>query len=349
MTSRVRVWVALGIVYIVWGSTYLAIRVMVESAPPLLSSGARFAGAGLVLGLAVAAIRGPRVLRVSGRQLASSALVAALLLVGGNGLVVLAERHVASSVAALMVAGVPLVVVAIRLLTGDRPARATVVSVAVGFVGLALLVGVGSAGPAGSMALLVLAPISWALGSWLSPRLPLPADALSSTAYQMVVGGVLMAAAGSATGEWRGFSLGHVTGRSWAAWVYLLVAGSLVAFTAYIWLLQNAPLSLVSTYAYVNPAVAVMLGAALLGERLTPGIALGALIVVASVAIVVSTESRSRTVRRVLRPRVADEDACAVDTTGSQHCGTCATGCALAGAVNAGAAGAPSTTAAELS
>ncbi|MDQ1679657.1 MAG: hypothetical protein QOI42_516, partial [Frankiaceae bacterium] len=328
-------------VYVVWGSTYLAIRVMVESAPPLLSSGARFAGAGLVLAIALTAIRGPRVLRATARELASSALVAALLLLGGNGLVVLAERHVSSSVAALMVAGVPLVVVAIRLISGDRPARATVVSVAVGFGGLALLVGGGSPGPAASMALLVLAPISWALGSWLSPRLPLPADALASTAYQMIIGGVLMAAAGSAGGEWRGFSLAHVTGRSWVAWAYLLVAGSLLAFTAYIWLLQNAPLSLVSTYAYVNPAVAVMLGAAVLNERLTPGIALGALVVVASVAIVVSTESRSRTIRRVLRPRAAGEDACAVDTTGAQHCMTCAASCALAGA-------APSAPAAEV-
>jgi drug/metabolite transporter (DMT)-like permease len=332
MSQRVRLWTALVTVYLVWGSTYLAIRVMVESAPPLLSSGVRFIVAGGILAGGVAAVRGPGVLRVSRRQLMSCAIVGGLLLLGGNGLVVIAQRHVASSVAALMVAGVPLVVVVIRLIAGDRPARATLVSVGIGFVGIALLVGFGSAGPLGSMLLLVIAPISWALGSWLSPRLTLPADGLATTAWQMLCGGVLMTAASGVVGEWHGFSVAQVSGRSWVAWVYLLVAGSLVAFTAYSWLLHHAPLSLVATYAYVNPAVAVILGAAILGERLTPGIALGAMAIVVSVAIVVSTEASSRRVIRVMRPRRAAEEACAEDTTGSQHCVTCAASCALAGA-----------------
>ena len=333
MSQRVRLWSALGVVYVVWGSTYLAIRVLVRSAPPLLSAGSRFLAAGLILAGIVAAIRGPGVLRVSRRQLGSVVLIGGLLLLGGNGLVVLAEKNgVASSVAALMVATVPLVVVVIRLLAGDRPARATLISVAIGFAGIALLVGVGHGGPFASMLLLVLAPTSWALGSWLSARLPLPADPLASTAWQMLAGGSWLTLVGSATGEWRGFSLGNVTTSGWIAWVYLLVAGSLLAFTAYIWLLQNAPLSLVATYAYVNPAVAVILGAAILSERLTIGVALGAMAIVASVAIVVSTESTSRRVVRVLRPRTATEDACAEDTTGAQHCTTCAASCALAGA-----------------
>jgi drug/metabolite transporter (DMT)-like permease len=154
----------------------------------------------------------------------------------------------------------------------------------------------------------------------------------------MVAGGALMVVAGSFAGEWRGFSLSHVTGRSWAAWVYLLVAGSLLAFTAYVWLLNNAPLSVVATYAYVNPAVAVVLGAAVLNERLTPGIAIGAMAIVVSVAIVVSAESSSRRVIRVMRPRAASEDACADDTTGTQHCLSCTATCALA-ATAPGAAG----------
>ncbi|MCU1677195.1 MAG: permease of the drug/metabolite transporter superfamily [Frankiales bacterium] len=335
MSQRVRLWVALGLVYVIWGSTYLGIRVLVETAPPLLSSGARFAVAGLVLALGVAAVRGPGALRTSRRQLASCTAIGGLLLLGGNGLVVLAERDVASSVAALMIATVPLVVVLIRLISGDRPARATVVSVAIGLAGIALLVGIGDGGPLGSMALLILAPVSWALGSWLSPRLTLPADPLAGTAWQMLTGGALMAIAGTASGEWHGFTLAQVSGRSWFAWAYLVVAGSLVAFTAYIWLLQHAPLSVVATYAYVNPAIAVILGAAVLNERLTPGIAIGALAIVASVAIVVSTEATSRRVIRVMRPREAAEDACAEDTTGAQHCTACTASCALAAAAPA--------------
>jgi uncharacterized membrane protein len=147
-----------------------------------------------------------------------------------------------------------------------------------------------------------------------------------------------MLVAGSVTGEWRGHSLHQISGRSWAAWIYLVVAGSLLAFTAYAWLLQNAPLSTVATYAYVNPAVAVVLGAVVLDERLTPGIAIGALTIVASVAIVVSAEAQSRRVVRVLRPVTEGEDACADDTTGSQHCLTCTATCALApGAATASA------------
>ncbi len=337
MSQRVRLWLALGVVYVVWGSTYLAIRILVESAPPLLSSGARFLVAGLVLATGVAIVRGPGALRTTPRQLGSCTAIGALLLLGGTGLVVLAERQVASGVAALMIATVPLVVVLIRLIAGDRPRRATVVSAYIGFAGIAVLVGFGDSGPIAGMLLLVISPVSWALGSWLSPRLPQPANPLVGTAWQMVAGGLLMTAAGSAAGEWQRYPLSQVTGRSWAAWAYLLVAGSLIAFTAYVWLLHHAPLSIVATYAYVNPAVAVVLAAVVLNERLTPAIALGAMAIVLSVAIVVSAESSSRRVIRVRRPRSRGEEPCADDTTGTHRCLSCTASCALAAAVPSGA------------
>jgi len=283
-------------VYLIWGSTYLAIRVMVEDVPPLLGAGARFllAGAGLLAALAARRTTqaSPRVPRA---QLAAAALVGVLLPAGGNGLVTVAERDVPSGLAALLIASVPLWVVVLRATVArERIGLPTLVGVLLGFAGVAVLLLPGSR-PAGATAagvlLVLVAAVSWATGSFLSPRLTLPAHPLVNTGWQMVAGGVVLVAAGLAAGEAGDVHVASFSVASVAAFAYLIVAGSLVAYTAYAWLLQHAPLSQVATYAYVNPLVAVLLGWAILGESLAGASLLGAALVVAAVALIVTRQS----------------------------------------------------------
>ncbi len=286
--------VALGIVYVVWGSTYLGIGITVESMPPLSSAGARFLTAAVVMGLAIAVRSGVRHLRVRPRELGSAALIGLLLPAGGNGLVSVAEDHgTPTGVAALVIASVPLYVVLYRAATGDRPAPLTVGGVLIGFAGLAMLVAVE--GPGGAVPVLptlvvVFAAGCWSLGSFVSPRISLPVDPFVASVYEMAAGGLVMLAGGAAVGE--RWAPGEWTTRSMLAWGYLVVFGSLVAFTSYVWVLGRARISLVATYAYVNPVVAIGLGWLVLGEPVTAAIASCAVVVVAGVALVVGAESR---------------------------------------------------------
>jgi drug/metabolite transporter (DMT)-like permease len=287
-------WSALIVVYIVWGSTYLGIGIVIETIPPLLGGAIRFLAAAGLLAAYVAVRHGPGALRASRRRLGSAALVGILLLTGGNGMVAVAEQHISTGLAALMVASVPLWLVVFRLATGDRPAAATLTGVITGFAGVALLslVHHGGSGSALGIAIILVASLSWALGSFLSGRLPLPANSLTTSVYEMAAGGLALIAVAAARGE--SMDPGQVSTRSWLALGYLIVFGSLVAFTAYSWLLGNAPISLVGTYAYVNPAVAVLLGALILNEAVTWPMLIGGLVIIAGVGIVVSTERRSR-------------------------------------------------------
>jgi drug/metabolite transporter (DMT)-like permease len=177
---------------------------------------------------------------------------------------------------------------------GDRPGFATAGGVLLGFAGVALIFLPGDSGDTdlGYAALCVLAALSWAIGSLLVTRRPVPADPLTLTTIEMLAGGAALLVAAPVTGELAGFSVASVSGKSWLALGYLIVFGSLVAFTAYVWLLGNAPVSLVSTYAYVNPAVAVLLGVLLAGERLAGSTLAGGLVVLAAIAVVVTAESR---------------------------------------------------------
>jgi drug/metabolite transporter (DMT)-like permease len=284
--------VALGIVYVVWGSTYLGIRIVVEEIPPMSGMGLRFVIAGLLLGALIALRRGLGALRVTRAQLLGSALLGLLLPALGNGVVAIAEsRGATSGYAALLVATGPLVVVVFRALDGDRPSLRTVAGVLLGFVGLAVLVTAGRQGPEaiplGPALLIVAAATFWSFGSYIQPRLELPKDPLVITTYEMLTGGVMMVAGGLTFGERLSF---HYSARSWVALAYLVVFGSLVAYSAFVWLLGHAPISLVMTYAYVNPLIAVLLGAAVLAEPLTAGILVGGLIVVASVGLVITSE-----------------------------------------------------------
>ncbi|GAA1949677.1 EamA family transporter [Kitasatospora viridis] len=295
------VWAALAVVYVVWGSTYLAIRVVVESMPALLSGAIRFLLAGALLLGWVVVRNGPAAVRVTWRQLASAGTVGVLLLVGGNGLLVIAEGTVPSGLAALLVAVVPLWVVLLRAVSGERQGLARVGGVLLGLVGLAVLSlpglfngsGAGSIG-LGGVVLVMIGALSWAVGSFVGTKLPRIENAMAASAYQMLIGGLGCLVVALARREQQHFHLTEVTTRSWLALLYLVLVGSLVGFTAYSWLLQNAPLGLVATYAYVNPVVAVFLGWLVLAERLATSELVGGLIVVAAVCVVVSTERRAR-------------------------------------------------------
>ncbi|HSK26067.1 MAG TPA: EamA family transporter [Jiangellales bacterium] len=291
------VWTALVTVYVVWGSTYLGIRIVVESdIPPLLGMGTRFlAASALLLGF-LAVRRGVRALRPTRRELRGAAIVGVLLLLGGNGGVAVAEQTVPSGLAALIVGAVPLWFVLLRVSGGERPRALTWLGVLVGFGGIAAISlprGGIEGVEAWGVVLILLATVSWAIGSYLSPRVGLPREPLVATAYEMLMGGAVMTAVALAVGEGGDLDLTAIPREGYLAWVYLVLAGSLLGYTAYVFALAHAPLSLVGTYAYVNPVVAVALGAVILGEPVTAVVLGGGALVVAGVALVVSGE-RSR-------------------------------------------------------
>jgi len=291
---RAPVWAALGVVYVVWGSTYVAVRFAIETLPPLITGGLRFLVAGVLMLTVVGFRRGRSALRLTPAQFATAAGSGLLLLLGGNGMVAIAVQKVPSGLAALLASCLPLWIVAIRLVLRDRSGAVTVAGLLLGFagVGLIFLPGGGSGTDPAYAGLIVLASLSWAVGSLLVTKLPVPADPLVLTAVEMLAGAAAMLAVAGVRGEFTDFAPTAVTARSWLALAYLIVFGSLLAFTAYLWLLGRAPVSVVSTYAYVNPAVAVLLGSLLAGERLTAAALAGGLVILVAVATVVTTEGR---------------------------------------------------------
>src|SRR3954454_21021439 len=293
-----RVWAALGAIYVIWGSTYLAIRLMVETVPPALGAGVRFVIAG---GAMLAFLQTRGALRVTRSQLLWCAVVGTLLAAGGNGLVTVAERDVPSGLAALLISSEPLWIVLLRATRRDRAAGRTIVGVAIGFVGVGILLLPGGRPddvPIGMALLIVVAAVSWALGSFISPRVDLPRDPLTSTAWSLLIGGAVLVAAGLIAGEGADVDVGAFSAKSLVALAYLIVVGSIVAFSCYAWLLANAPISQVSTYAYVNPVIAVVLGAVFLSEDVAVATIAGMALVVASVAVIVREESRQSVASR---------------------------------------------------
>lgn len=292
-----QIWLALGTVYLVWGSTYLAIRVVVETMPPLLSAGTRQLVAGLII-FGLVALRGGRgALHLRRSEWLGAGLVGLALLLGGNGLVMLGERDVPSGLAALIIGVVPLWVVILRRVFGERVGSGTVVGVLIGFVGLAVLVvprGLSGSVEFGGTVLLVLAAASWSAGSYFSRRLDMPVDPLASTGVQMLVGGSALLLAGGLAGEAALVQPDRFSTESLLSLVYLVIVGSVVGYTAYTWALAHAPVSRVATYAYVNPVVAIFLGALILHEQVDLTILLGAVLIIVSVGLVIRTESTPR-------------------------------------------------------
>ena len=311
MTAPVKhVWIALLVVYVVWGSTYFGIKVAVETIPPLLAAGSRFLVAGLLLA-AILAWRGTT-LRISRRELAASAIVGVLLLGLGVGLVHVAETRIDSSVAAMIAGTVPLQIIALRLLAGESPARATRISTLAGLLGLLLVVapGLGEGSTALGLAVMISATMSWTLGSFLSKRLALPSDPFVASVYEMGLGGLFLMVAAGVVGEYADVGSATFALDSVLAWVYLVVMGSLVGFSAYAWLLKVAPISLVVTHQYVNPLVAIALGMAFLGERPSPWALAGAALVIGAVYVAIKSEfprTASRPASVVPRGTPADQ------------------------------------------
>jgi drug/metabolite transporter (DMT)-like permease len=284
------VWIALLVVYVVWGSTYFGIKVAVDTIPPLLAAGSRFLVAALLLA-SILAWRGTS-LRITRRELGASAIAGGLLLGFGVGLVHVAETRIDSSVAAMIAGTVPLQIIVLRLIAGESPARATRLSTLTGLFGLVLVVapGLGAGSTALGLAVMVSASMSWTLGSFLSKRLSLPGDPFVASVYEMTVGGTLLLVGAAAFGEYGDLGSGTFALDSVLAWVYLVVIGSLVGFSAYAWLLRVAPISLVVTHQYVNPLVAIALGMAFLGERPSPWTLAGAALVIGAVYVAIRAE-----------------------------------------------------------
>jgi drug/metabolite transporter (DMT)-like permease len=288
---KVKVWAALLAIYIVWGSTYLAIRFAVGTIPPFLMAGTRFLVAGLILYVWRRLVGDPS---PTPRQWRSALIVGLLLLLGGNGLVSWAEQHVASSIAALMIASVPLWMVLIDTLRpkGIKPDWKIVLGLLVGFGGIALLVtSTKSDGASEGMnplgiGALILASLLWSIGSVYGSDADMPESSLLSTGMEMLGGAAGLFLVGTLTGEWRSLDLASITSNSLVGLAYLVTFGSLVGFVSYVWLLRNAPLSLVSTYAYVNPVVAIFVGAWIGNELINGRIIIAALVIIGSVGVI---------------------------------------------------------------
>lgn len=287
---RSRVVLAFLAVYIIWGSTYLAIRYAVESMPPFLLAGARHLIAGALM-YAWARPRSPG--PITRAQLRDASLVGTALLLGGNGGVTWAERRVPSALAALVIACVPLWVAAfsVRGRPADRPGPLAWVGILLGLAGVATLIGRDRLSQSSNIdpigfAALIIAGLTWAWGSVYSRTASLPSSALLSTSIQMLIGGPVLIVVGLLAGEGHSLHFASITARSWISWIYLVTAGSLIGFTAYAWLLRNVATVKVATYAYVNPVVAILLGVFVAGETFTPRMVLAGVLVLAGVALV---------------------------------------------------------------
>jgi drug/metabolite transporter (DMT)-like permease len=293
---------AFAAVYVIWGSTYLAIKYAIETLPSFLMAGIRFTVAGSIL-YGVARLM-PDYEKPKAVHWRTSFIMGALLLAVGNGGVVIAEHYISSSLAALLVATLPfwMVLLGWLFMGYGRPNYRVAIGLLVGFVGVALLISgnsstVSAIGNSGSqffgVICIMVATLGWAIGSLYGTR----ASAVKSTALaagmQMLAGGFILILMGTVTGEWTAFDISAVSTNSWLALVYLIVFGAIIAFTAYSWLLKNVSPAAISTYAYVNPVIAVFLGWAIAGESMTVQMLAGAAVIVGSVALISSEKKKA--------------------------------------------------------
>lgn len=286
---RAKLLLAFGAVYLIWGSTYLAIRFAIETVPPFLVGGFRFVIAGSLM-YAFLRVRGA--VRPTGTQWRSAFIIGPLLLTGGNGGIVWSEQFVPSGVVALMVACVPLWMLLLAWLRGGlRPSAREWLGVAMGLYGVSLLVSLGGAQPAGSVSplaalVMLCSTLSWSVGSMFAREAPLPASPLLGSAMEMLVGGAGMLLIALSRGEFTQLAASSVSMRSALSIVYLAGFGSIVAFSAYKWLLSRVAPAVVGTYAFVNPVVAVALGWAFASEQLSARTLLAMVVIVGAVVMI---------------------------------------------------------------
>lgn len=304
---KTKIWLAMLAIYIIWGSTYLGIRFVVETIPPFLSATIRFFVSALLI-LAWRKLAGdPWPTR---RQWRDASIVGLFLLAGGNGLVSFAEQSIPSGIAALVIGSTPLWLTSFESLRpgGVKPGWQGLLGLLVGFFGIYLLVGPGLSGgelhldPLGTITI-IMAPILWAFGSIYSKSADMPQSTLMWTGIQMAAGTVGLFVMSLLTGELPRFDIAAVSLHSWLGLLYLILFGSLVGFVAYAWLLRNAPIALVSTYAYVNPVVAIFLGAWLAQEVITGRILSAALVIIGAVVVInLSKQAKIVQQEEVVRP-----------------------------------------------
>ena len=286
MSLRSKVALALVTMYIAWGTTYLAIAYVIQTMPDLMSMGVRFLAAGAIQYLLVSLVSGAAQFRVTPRQLRNSVLLGIFMLAAGIGAVSTAE-HV-----------VPLWTALLRISDGDRPSRMTLIGIGAGFAGLVIVMQPNSTIPREGangihmtllMLVLIAGNIMWSVGSFLTPRIDKPGPPLVLTTYEMLAAGVALIVVGMCRGQ-RLSDLTHGSATSWAAWWYLVLIGSVVGYTTYNWLLGHAPISLVATYSYVNPVVALVLAAVLFSEPIGTRIVFGGALILSAVALVAASE-----------------------------------------------------------
>jgi drug/metabolite transporter (DMT)-like permease len=299
--SRAQVTAAFASIYIIWGSTYLAIRYAVATIPPFLMGGVRFLISGALLYVWARSRGAPAPTKLHWRN---AVIAGGFLLLGGNGAVVWAEQFVPSGLTALLVSILPFWLVIIEWVRPprQRPSTAVLVGLVVGFVGIIVLVGPGSIGgqgdikPIGAL-VLILGSLSWAIGSFWSRDAQLPESGLLTTGMEMLGGGVLLILVGALTGEFSQLDVSRISRESTIGLVYLITFGSLLGFTSYIWLLDKVSPAHLGTYAYVNPIVAVLLGWAIAGERLSLRTAVAAAIVICAVALITTARNAPKSQR----------------------------------------------------
>ncbi|MCP4141093.1 MAG: EamA family transporter [Chloroflexi bacterium] len=299
MNKKTLIWVALISIYLIWGSTYLAIRYVVGSMPPFMAMGMRFITAGVALYIWRIA-KGDSI--PTRKQWRDAGIIGLLLLVGGNGLVAWAEQFVPSSIAALLISTVPIWMVVLESLRpgGEKPTVRAIIGLVLGFGGVALMIGpgelsqeIGALHPLGLIAL-PTAALLWSFGSVHSRSSDLPESTLMTTSVEMLVGSAGLFLVSIIRNEWSGFSFRAVNTEAWIGLVYLAIFGSLVAFVAYAYLLKNAPVSLISTYAYINPIIAIFLGAWIANETLNARTILAAMVILGAVILITTGKSRSK-------------------------------------------------------
>ena len=294
VSGRIQVIAAFAALYLIWGSTYLAILFAIQSIPPFLMAGARFLLAGLVM-FAIARTQGP--LRSTSTEWRTALIVGACLLLGGNGGVTLSEKFIESGLASLIVATVPIYITLLGWLSGmtPRPTPIVWVGLAGGFLGVAILLGPalrlsGSGHPAIGMSILLLSSFIWSAGSLYSRTVKHAASPFLGAAQQMFCGGLLLMLVGLFAGESKKFHPGNITTLSLGAFAYLVLIGAIVGYTAYFWLLRHCDPAKVATYAYVNPIVAVLLGALFAHEAVTLRTLLAAALIIGSVALIITIQ-----------------------------------------------------------
>ncbi|MDB6169957.1 MAG: yedA [Verrucomicrobia bacterium] len=306
---RTAIFLAFAAIYVIWGSTYLAIRVAVETLPPFAMAGVRFILAGVIL-YSWLAFKDRA--RATPRQWFDNLVAGALLLVGGNGIVVWAEQAIPSGTTTLIISISPLFMVLLDwgLPSGSRPSWPTLAGLALGFGGLLLLIGGAAAGGAAidpwRCAGLMVSCVSWSAGSLYSRYARNPVEPMTAATLQMLLGGLIMLAIGLVRGELTAFHSGLLTTRSVIAWSYLVAAGSLVAFPCYVYLLKHTSPARVSTYAYVNPLVAVFLGWLILAEPIDTRTLVASAIIIAAVAIITTQKGKAALPPRPVPPAVTN-------------------------------------------